>query len=845
MASTRVGLTALVVAGLVAAVVVVVSGWLRPDIRWDDVADAPNHLVRIYVIDAALARGDWYPRWLSDLYLGYGYPLLSFYAPATYYVAVLLHRWGMTVYASFQWTAVLSVAFGAAGAAALAFALTARRDAALLAGSAFVLAPYPFLTNLYVRAAVPEALALGLLPWLLLALWACWRGGGMRSGGLALGIAALLLTHNISALMGVGVLALWLPVVALLAGVPALPALRRTLCSLAAGLGLSAFFWLPALAETSFVQIRLAQADFFDVQHWLFDPLRATGKLAEAGYPHSRVGPVDLGSVFDYGALPFGAPEKITLWQLLLWCFAALAASAALLAARRTRRRVPGPTTWRAGRPAALASVALFWAAVAFACLLLNTSWSSAFWTYAPLAANTQFPWRTYGPLALAGALAAAFALAALPPRSRGLWPARICAAALVLLLAHGSLAALAIPFGAEPAHDVDERDVAALEYDRYGAGTTSGGEFLPLTVHWEEDQWPGRRRGVKLYETSYPQAGWQAGLVRVIDGDATVTGVYQQPNRVIADVEATAPSRLGIHQLVFPGWRAFVDGRPASIAPATIDTPIPASLGFIVVDVPPGTHQVEVRFGATLVRTIASALSVATAALGVAWLLWGVSARMRATASRRLPAAWAAATLALAAAACSVAGQTWTSRPGARLTAEASRIVLDVAGAVTAGRAQTSSPAGSGNSVFPSFLEVRRQTIAGEGRRWLYMHPPSSLSVVLRVPADAYFQAGLALDPDTWTTPTGDGVRFIVEAQTSTGTTTLLDRHVNPRARGEDRAWVDTWVSLDPVAGQDVRLILRTDAAADPTFDWAGWANPQVVIWRAARPQPGAEHEW
>ena len=66
-----------------ACVALVVGPWLRPDLLWRDVADAPNHLVRIYVIDAALGRGEWYPRWLSDLYLGYGYPLLNYYAPAT------------------------------------------------------------------------------------------------------------------------------------------------------------------------------------------------------------------------------------------------------------------------------------------------------------------------------------------------------------------------------------------------------------------------------------------------------------------------------------------------------------------------------------------------------------------------------------------------------------------------------------------------------------------------------------------------------------------------------------------------------------------------------------------
>ena len=124
-------------------------------------------------------------------------------------------------------------------------------------------------------------------------------------------------------------------------------------------------------------------------------------------------------------------------------------------------------------------------------------------------------------------------------------------------------------------------------------------------------------------------------------------------------------------------------------------------------------------------------------------------------------------------------------------------------------------------------------------------MHPPSSVSVSLRVPPHAYFQSGLALDPQTWSMPAGDGVRFIAEADTPSGHVRLLDQHVNPRARGEERRWLDVWVSLESLAGQPVRLTLRTDLADDPSYDWAGWANPQIVLWPELRPDPGISHKF
>jgi len=144
-----------------------------------------------------------------------------------------------------------------------------------------------------------------------------------------------------------------------------------------------------------------------------------------------------------------------------------------------------------------------------------------------------------------------------------------------------------------------------------------------------------------------------------------------------------------------------------------------------------------------------------------------------------------------------------------------------------------------------PPFVEMRYARVGGEERRWLYMHPPSQVSVAARIPAGAYFQAGLAIDPGAWLAEYGDGVRFILEAEGPSGRRTLLDRHVNPRARAEERRWIDEWVSLAPLAGQQVRLTLRTDAVHDGSYDWAGWSNPQLVIWAAARPHPGSVHPW
>src|SRR5439155_4391462 len=111
-----------------------------------------------------------------------------------------------------------------------------------------------------------------------------------------------------------------------------------------------------------------------------------------------------------------------------------------------------------------LAQLALFWAVVAAVCWFMNSTWSRPLWAGVPLVGTAQFPWRLYGPLALAVAASAGLALAALPPGGKGSWMARAFAVMLVGLLGYGSLAARPVTLGQEPAHDVDERDLAALE---------------------------------------------------------------------------------------------------------------------------------------------------------------------------------------------------------------------------------------------------------------------------------------------------------------------------------------------------------------------------------------------
>jgi hypothetical protein len=176
--------------------------------------------------------------------------------------------------------------------------------------------------------------------------------------------------------------------------------------------------------------------------------------------------------------------------------------------------------------------------------------------------------------------------------------------------------------------------------------------------------------------------------------------------------------------------------------------------------------------------------------------------------------------------------------------------LVANLASLAAEGKARIESPSGAHLGA-ERFIDLRWLALGpldangahgGSPRRFLYLHPPSKARFVVDVPPGAVFQAGLALDPRTWDQETGDGVRFIVEAQeerlSSSGAPprVLLDRHVNPRARTEEQGWNDVTVDLADFAGRRIELALRTDPAEDLTYDWAGWGNPVVVVRRSAR---------
>lgn len=524
-------------------------------------ADLMLHLIRAVELDHLVSSGVLYPRWAPDFAYGYGFPIFNFYAPLGTYLIAALHWLGLDFPVAVK-VAVLGI-YLAYGPTMYWFAARfVSPAAATVAAVAYAFVPFRF-RELYSQGDFPQLLAFAIVPLAFASVHDLATRPTPRSFAFTVASSAsVLLTHNLTAVNVGGFLALYGLLLASVAG------WRRLIPLALAGataLAVTAFFWLPALAERGLVQVhRLTIDDYLFSKHFpapieLILPSPVLDRaLANPQVPHT-LGVAHVGlSVLTLLTVPFvrrlNQRERLHLlfgWSMLI--------------------------------------VAVF----------MMLPLSTPVWERAPFVAYNQFPWRFRTVAGLATAvlvgLAAHWMLRRLPRLGGLAFPA------LLLLMIGPSLVQLypAEPFQLYAARSVD--DVVRFERETGAIGTTSTGEYYPIWVR--ERPGPSPDAG-KLDPSSLP------------DG-ATARLAEWQPLRQRYQIELPAPARLTWNVLLFPGWMARVDG---AAAPLEIVEPH----GLIGVPVPAGSHEVELTFESTPLRTgaeLLSALGLVATALGL--LLW------------------------------------------------------------------------------------------------------------------------------------------------------------------------------------------------------------------------------
>ncbi len=254
--------------GILAVIISLLPVWNLLTNQTFPTQDGTLHLERIAEFAAAIKDGQIIPRWAGDSSFGFGSPALMYYGQLPYFISVVLLRAGANLPLAMNLGTVLS--FFLSG---IFYYLWAKKHfgrlPALVGTAVYVWSPYRFL-DAFIRGAYPECFALIFPPAIL---WSAdhlvGKRGKLWSTVTALFLAGLILSHNVMALFFIGVYLVY----CLLFFPRNWLSIRSYFWPLLLSLGLSAFFWIPAILEKQFVNIDLlSQSGQFTLN--FIDPLK-------------------------------------------------------------------------------------------------------------------------------------------------------------------------------------------------------------------------------------------------------------------------------------------------------------------------------------------------------------------------------------------------------------------------------------------------------------------------------------------------------------------------------------------------------------------------------------------
>lgn len=527
--------------------------------------DLVHHVVRQISMDKLLSEGQFPPRWSGELNNGYGYPVFLFNYPLPAMVGEVFHKIGLGFVDSVKAVLFLSMVISVVGMYLFLNSLLSSRLSAFLGAMFYLYAPIRFL-NVYVSAAVGSALALGLVPYVFWSLVEIEKGLRIKEQaerwGLigALFFALLILSHNVTALI-------FAPVMLAFAGILIWKSKEKVRLFMQLGtmfllgLGLSAWFWLPAILEKGYTRFDLIFSKFYQ------DQFVSLGQLLRS--------PWGYGLSHPQNPEPGDMSYQLGLGQILVII-------------------VYGLWLIIYGRKAKDKHLGIFVLVSFMASVFLMLKISQPVWETVPFLSLVQFPWRLQAVAVFAASLAAALLVKYLPFR-------KIIFVVLLGLVIYANRNHWHINEVFNPGEDY---------FLNLKTTSTSYGEHLPKWGAVAERKSPGK--------------------FQYVSGPGRVNIKVDKSNFILAQVEASTPSKLVLNQYYFPGWEIAVDGKKVKFDYLT-DT---KSYGLPVFDIQAGSHSVKAEFKNTSDRNWADTISFIGLAIWVGILIKACLLNLRRRAS-------------------------------------------------------------------------------------------------------------------------------------------------------------------------------------------------------------------
>jgi hypothetical protein len=457
----------------------------------------PNNLVWLTSFDAAIWRGEIYPRWLPELWFGSGSPDFFFYGPLPFWISSIL---GHTV----CWTCDVNGVLTTGGLIILAMSgltyfIFARRffskEWALVAAGLYMVLPYHLSMDWGLRQALGEFAAIAVMPLIAYFLMGLFKAERFAGIGFALSLLALILCH----LPSVVICALLFLPMALYYGFAktsnsseSVWFLSKCACYGLIGLGLSALYWLPAFTLLPEVASQTLWVNYYDWSHWM---------------------------LFD------GQPKfnEAMIMLLQIWLVIATVLTVGFIYKFREKNE---KAVW------AIAPLVVGW--------IFMTPISWLLWKSLPFLQAIQFPWR----FMMVAEFGLPLVVAALIPKTRNALIA-VCVGLIVLAGVNGY-------FGHRLAQLIGTPSTIV---DGMMADHLSAWEYLPKTAYAPIEKITKGRRDALRADWSANPSEFAAVVASPVD---TKTSLQSLSSRhLIVDVDAAAPTHLIVHQFYWHLWQA------------------------------------------------------------------------------------------------------------------------------------------------------------------------------------------------------------------------------------------------------------------------------------------------
>ena len=571
-----------------------------------------------------IKEGGAQPRWLSGMNGGVGSPAMFFYPTLPYAVPVLGRVAGSDAGHSLALGVLGAMAVAGLGMRALLRQFV-RPGAALAGALLYVTAPYYLGTDLYVRGAYAEYWAFAWMPLVLLGVSklrrACDSVALNRKGDIpvasspsgATGMSPFHLPGGVLLLAaGYGALvATHLPTTLVFSLVPlafatvptngrwselSWPRLRPlvfTIIGMTLGIGLAAPYLIPAMTMQDYVSME-ALTSFHKYNHNFF--------FGELGW-----GRFDLGHEFKQTLyLPFLAAAIMGLMGFLLTRGASRKVGQNLLTSAATNQLGTLRIVW-------------FFVAVLGASIFMMLPLSDFVWRLFPRLQIIQFPWRICSVLTVAATVLAALGLDSLRTPLTGQ------CLLLVYFMGLGAVGGLAYT-GEAMWSFVENAPKESLATNGYHLEVP---EYRP---RWavqpiretidavrktpaEVEQETGSINGIAWVSLANNSADPLIGA-RFVHGAGDVSIKEWRSRHVALETSNKSASTIQVSQLYFPGWTARSGGRALVLRPSVPE-------GLIEIELPPGTHEIEIILEALSPEKVGNRVGFASASLWVVLLAW------------------------------------------------------------------------------------------------------------------------------------------------------------------------------------------------------------------------------